>query len=128
MGCLRRSNASTVITGHADGCVRSHTTHELHRTRERPAQKHAIATLEIDRAASYCPPADAPADAAIASLLLSKVAPRSRTTVALAVSEGSEVVVLWGRSPYVVASAASILHLWYSSRQVGVKGWRRRGW
>lgn len=113
---LLRSNATHVVTGHADGCVRWHVL-------EHPASTRTQARLTLQPVMdnSYCPDSVTPEpDASIKLITLGKVYPKQRKLAAVAVTEANAVLMLRdkGRPPIAASGTSAIHHVQLEHRQV----------
>ena len=115
-----RSNVSTIVTGHADGCIRSYTVAESPRIRH--VIQPEIASVDADVNSTYCPPPDGDspdASVSIKALIHAKVQDRGRQDLVLAWTENNRIIVMHGK-PWVVRSNSTVLHVWYGNRQVRI--------
>lgn len=116
---LRRSNATHVVTGHADGCVRWHVL-------EHSATTRAFAPLRMSPLPpnSFCPNSTAhDPEASIKLVTLGKVYPKQRRLAAVAVTEADTVLMLRdkGLPPVTASSPAAVHHVQLDHRQVRVR-------
>eukprot|EP00892_Ulva_mutabilis_P010143 jgi/Ulvmu1/7500/UM037_0044.1 len=111
-----RSNATHVVTGHADGCVRWHLL-------EHPASTRSQAPISMRQlpATSYCPNATAhEPEASIKLVALGKVYPKQRKLAAVAVTEDNVVLMLRdkGQPPVTASATSAVHHVQLEQRQV----------
>lgn len=111
-----RSNATHVVTGHANGCVRWHILEHSASSRvETPLDMHAL------EAKSFCPNSTTPdAEASIKLLTLGKVYPTQSKLAAVAVTEANRVLMLRdnGESPIIAHSGSPVHRVQLEHRQV----------
>jgi hypothetical protein len=114
---LRSSNATHVITGHANGCVRWHIMeYSLY------AQTSLTPSIRQVQNNSYCPDAaeDVSADASIKLLSIGRMYQKQQKLAVVAVTEANDVLMLRdaGRKPVIAPSAHRIHHVSFENRQV----------
>lgn len=119
---LLRSNATHVVTGHADGCVRWHLLEH-----GATARTEAPLTMRLLQGNSFCPNSTAQdPKSSIKMLTLGRVYPKQRKLAAVAVTEADSVLMLreHNQAPVTAHSGSTILNVLLENRQVWHSRWQ----